>query len=127
MLAEAILNHHLTAFGKGDVDEMLKDYTDDSVLVGPGETLRGYDAVRALFSGWFETLFRPGTYAFTMDRLEIEGDFAYIIWHSECEEADVTLGTDTFVAKKGRFTIRPSAPKLIRNSRALKELIRRAA
>ena len=28
-----VLNHHLTAFGEGSVEEILKDYTEDSVLL----------------------------------------------------------------------------------------------
>jgi len=103
MSAESVLNHHLESFGAGNLEELLKDYTDESVLVSPEETLRGRDAIAGLFSGWFETVFKPGTYTFTMDRVDIEGDFAYIVWHAECEGVRFLMGTDTFFVKDGKI------------------------
>ena len=32
---EEILNHHLESFGGGDLEGLLSDYTDDSVLETP--------------------------------------------------------------------------------------------
>jgi len=47
---EAVLNHHLEAFSAGDIDAMMEDYTDDSVLIVPDVTRTGRDAIRAAFS-----------------------------------------------------------------------------
>ena len=74
MSAEAVLNHHLGAFGEGDLDELMTDYTEDSVLIAPDQTLRGVAAIRGLFASFFEGLFKPGTYELTLDRSEIVGD-----------------------------------------------------
>lgn len=38
MSTEVVLNHHLQAFAAGDVDETMKDYTEDSVLIVPDTT-----------------------------------------------------------------------------------------
>lgn len=32
---EQVLTHHLTAFGNNDLDAILKDYTEDSVILTP--------------------------------------------------------------------------------------------
>jgi len=103
MTTESVLNHHLESFAAGNVSEMLEDYTDESIVVGPEETLRGREAIGALFQSWFDSVFQPGTYSFTMNRVDIDGDFAYIIWQAKCEGVDFLLGTDTFVVKSGKI------------------------
>lgn len=112
MDTEAVVNHHLHAFGAGDVDEILVDYTEDSVLMTPDATITGFDGLRAAFSGLFGGIFTPGTYTFTMDRMTVEGDVAYIVWHASCAEADVVIGTDTFVVRDGKIATQTYTPKL---------------
>ena len=90
MSAQAVLNHHLESFGAGDVDETMNDYTDESVLITPDGALTGLDDIRAAFAGFYSGLFKPGTYEFTMDHMEVVGDVAYIVWHSVNEGAEVS-------------------------------------
>jgi uncharacterized protein (TIGR02246 family) len=109
MSTQAVLDHHLASFGAGDVDETMEDYTDDSVLVVPDATLTGRDAIRAAFTDFYSGLFRPGTYEFTMDRVEVVGDIAYVLWHSTNEGADIRLGTDTFLIRDGKIAVQTFA------------------
>ena len=112
MTTEAVLNHHLQAFLAGDVDETMKDYTEDSVLIVPDKTLEGLDSIREAFSNFFSGLFKPGTYDFTMDRTEVVGEVAYIVWHSVNQGADVKLGTDTFVIRDGKIVLQTFAGRI---------------
>jgi ketosteroid isomerase-like protein len=54
-----VLGHHLQAFGDGGLDEIMADYTDDSVLFTPDGPLKGLDAIRRLFVGMFEEFSKP--------------------------------------------------------------------
>jgi ketosteroid isomerase-like protein len=112
MSTEDVLNHHLQSFGSGDVDETMKDYTDDSVLITPDGVLRGLDELRAAFETFYGGLFRPGTYEFEMDRIEVEGEVAFIVWHSSNEGAEVPLGTDTFLIRDGKIAVQTFAAKI---------------
>ena len=112
MDTQAVLDHHLAAFGAGDADEILKDYTDQSVLITPDGTIRGRDALRTAFSGFFSGLFAPGTYDFVMDASHVEGEVAYIAWHANCASAEVALGTDTFVVRGGKIAVQTFAAKI---------------
>ena len=112
MSTEAVLNHHLEAFSAGDVDEAMKDYTEDSVFIMPDATLKGLDGIRAAFSELFGGLFKPGTYEFTMGRVEVVGEVAYIVWSTVNQGADVTLGTDTFVVRDGKIAVQTFAGKV---------------
>lgn len=109
MDTRAVLEHHLAGFSAGDADMVLEDYDDESVLVMPDGVVRGREALHATFTGFFSGLFAPGTYEFTMDRMEVEGDVAYIVWHATCAGAQVRLGTDTFVVRNGKIAVQTFA------------------
>jgi len=109
MTTEEVLNHHLTSFSQGDIESIMEDYTQDSKLIVQDETLTGLDNIRAAFTEFFGGLFKPGTYEFTLDRTEISGEIAYIVWHSTNQGMDVKLGTDTFLIKEGKIAVQTFA------------------
>ncbi|MEM7343325.1 MAG: nuclear transport factor 2 family protein [Chloroflexota bacterium] len=109
MSVQEVLTHHLEAFSAGDVEAIMEDYTEESVLIIPYATLTGLEAISAAFAGFFGGLFKPGTYEFTLDRSEVVDDIAYIVWHSTNTGADVLLGTDTFLVRDGKITIQTFA------------------
>ncbi len=109
MSTETVLNHHLEGFSNGDVDAVMEDFTDDSVLILPDTTLTDLESIRAAFTGFFDGLFKPGTYEFMMDRMEVTGDVAYIVWHSTNQGMDVKLGTDTFLIRDGKIAVQTFA------------------
>ena len=112
MFTQDVLNHHLQSFSSGNVDEVMMDYTNDSVFISPDGRLTGLDEIRAAFEGFFSGLFRPDTYQFKMDAMEVEGDVAFIAWHSSNDGAEVPLGTDTFLIKDGKIVIQTFAAKI---------------
>ena len=112
MTTQSILEHHLQAFGSGDTAEILKDYTDDSVLVTQQGQLKGRAAIEEAFKGFFSGIFSPGTYEFDMDTMQICGDVAYIAWHATTKTHDVPLGTDTFVVRDGKIAVQTFAAQM---------------
>lgn len=112
MATQDVLHHHLAAFGAGDVDEMLKDYTDDSILMTADGTIAGLDGLRAAFTGFVGGLFAPGTYELTMDAERVEGDVAFTVWHATCASSDVAIGVDTFLVRDGKIAVQTFAAKI---------------
>lgn len=51
MSTQATLERHLHAFTE-NVDAIMRDYTDPSVILTPGGPLRGTEAVRSFFQGF---------------------------------------------------------------------------
>src|SRR5262245_51115863 len=106
-----VFEHHLRAFGAGDLDGILDDYTDDSILIGPDGVFRGTQAIRGFFEGALASLFKPGTYEFTMDTMHVADDVLYIVWHANCASADIVFAADTFLIKNGKIAVQTFAPK----------------
>jgi len=89
-----VLMHHLTAFGNNDLDEIMKDYTEQSQVLTPDGPLKSLDAIRKFFADYFFTI--PVGSTFEMKQLIVSDNIAYIVWTSKSQVVEIPLGTDTF-------------------------------
>lgn len=94
-ITSQVLTHHLTAFGNNDLDEIMKDYTEESELFTPTGPLSGLEAIREFFEAFFIAI--PTGSAFEMKQLGVKDHVAYIVWSSESAIAKIPVGTDTFI------------------------------
>jgi len=92
---EDVLDHHLNAFESQDIEAVMADYDEDSVVVAQMETYRGLDEIRGLFSGLFEEFGQAGT-EFVLDEKLVEGAHGHIIWHADTPDNEYEFATDTF-------------------------------
>jgi len=98
---ESVLNHHLDAFMDQDMEEILADYDDDSVVVtNTNGSFHGLDEIRTLFEGLFAEFEQSGV-DFQQDQQVIEGDIAYITWNAETPDNSYEFATDTFLIRDG--------------------------
>jgi ketosteroid isomerase-like protein len=102
---EATLAHHLQALGDGDVEAILSDYTDDSVVYSPQGPVRGLDQLRAMFAGTVASMpnFLEG---FHILRQDCEGEVAYLVWQ---KDRVFPLGTDTYLIRDGKILVQTFA------------------
>ena len=107
-----VFEHHLSALGAGDLDGILSDYTDESIVIGPDGALKGKHAIRGFFETVLASLFKPGTYRFTMDTMHVLDDVVYIVWHANCASADVVFAADTFLIRGGKIAVQTFAAKI---------------
>jgi ketosteroid isomerase-like protein len=107
-----VLAHHLTAFGEGNVEETLKDYTEDSILLHPDGVVKGLQQLKEFFTEIYKT-FVPGDYSFEMKCQEVHGDVAYIVWKAETPQLVVELGTDTFVVRNSKIAVQTFAGHMV--------------
>ena len=109
---EKTLLHHLQAFGVGNVDAIMADYSEDAVLITPDGTLKGYAQIRSLFEQIFATMFPPDSTSLTLVRQVVEGDIAYILWSASSSHYHAPLGTDTFVMRDGKIVAQTFAAQM---------------
>ncbi len=100
MSTKEVIDHHNEAFGNLDIEEVMADYDDDSVIITEGTEFRGTDEIRPVFEGFFEEFDSPET-EFTLNEYTIRDNVAYIAWEAETPENVYELGTDTFVVEDG--------------------------
>lgn len=108
---QSVLDHHLHCFGTLNLDELLTDYTDRSVLMTPDGTLRGPGAIRGFFAQAFEDFKQPGT-TFAMKSVQVEADCAFIVWDAETTSTKYEAASDTFVVRDGKIAAQTFAAKV---------------
>jgi len=89
-----ILTHHLTAFGDNNLDEILKDYTEQSLIFTNDGPIQGLAKIKVFFDGLFRLI--PTGSSFEMIQLSVANNVAHIIWKSSSKKAIINFGTDTF-------------------------------
>jgi len=107
---QAVVNHHLQAFGAGDMNGVVADYAPDAVMIVPTGVLRGVRGIRPLFQVLISEFAKPGA-TFDLQQQVIEGDVAYIRWVAETADNTYELGTDTFIVRRGKIVVQTFAFK----------------
>jgi hypothetical protein len=107
---QQVLDHHLQAFGTGDLDAILEDFADGSVIIAPGGVLRTRQEWSDFFSAMFAEFGKPGM-SFSMDQQVVEGEIAYIRWSAETADNTYELGTDTFLVRDGKIVTQTFSEK----------------
>lgn len=99
---EAILGHHLQSFVATDLDGIMSDYAESSVLISAEKTFKGVAEIRTFFEGMFPAVTPEFLAAFNMVKQEVVGDVAYINF---TVPGFITLGSDTLVIKDGKIAV----------------------
>jgi ketosteroid isomerase-like protein len=106
-----VFAHHGRALATGDLDAIVADYTEDSVVITRAGTARGKDAIAKVFAQLLEDL--PGA-AWDLKAQVLDGDVLYLEWAADSTANRVDDGVDTFVFRDGaiwahtiRYTLQP--------------------
>ncbi len=95
-MSEITLDHHLYSFGERDVDAILEDYTEDSMIIIPNAVIRGLDQIKDFFTN-LTTKVLPLGCDFELLEKVAEDNIGYIVWHAESDGFKIPYASDTFV------------------------------
>jgi ketosteroid isomerase-like protein len=109
---ERTLLRHWQAFGAGDIEAIMADYSEDAVLITPEGTLKGQAQIRSLFVKIFANMFPPASSSLDLAKQVIEGETAYILWSGSSPQCNAPFATDTFVIRDGKIVAQTFAAKL---------------
>ena len=102
MTTATTLTQHLQAILQTDVDAIMRDYTEASVLVTPNGQLVGLAAIRDFFSQFIASSPPELLQALTLTHQEITGEIAYIIWKAE---PFIPFASDTFLIRDDMIVV----------------------
>jgi hypothetical protein len=98
---QEVLNHHLAAFNKANVDSILEDFTEDSELLSPDGALKGLNAIRSFFTEVFKII--PAGSALAVKQMIIRDEVAYLAWSCESSFVSIPFGTDSFIVENDKI------------------------
>lgn len=108
---QEVLDRHLTSFAELDLAGIMADYAPDAVLFTADGPLRGPGAIRPLFVAMLAEFGQPGA-TFTLQRMHVDGDHAFIVWSAATAANVYEFATDTFVVRSGRIAVQSFAAKV---------------
>jgi len=74
------MQHHETALLSGNLDELVKDYTEDSILFTPIEMYKGPENIKAAFAAMMKMLAPEAMANFKVIKQDIQGEYVYLLW-----------------------------------------------
>ncbi len=98
-----IVIHHMDSFYNNDIDALMSDYTEESIIVTLEQTFKGLKEIRK-FVQQLVAFFPKGKTILVLDRISIEDDLGYIVWHAKTPNIDIPLGSGTFILKNGKIS-----------------------
>lgn len=101
--SQKVVEHHLGSFGSNDLAAVMEDYTEESIVATPDTTFVGLQQIEGFFASLFPLFPTEGT-VLELDRMFIENDLAYIVWHASTPSVSVPLGTDTYIILNDKIT-----------------------
>jgi len=97
-----LLTHHLSSFVHNDLEAVVSDYSDESVLITANANYAGRAEIRRFFAQMMVQFPTQGT-NFQLDKMVVDRELVFIVWHANTPTLKVPLGTDTFVLKDGKI------------------------
>jgi hypothetical protein len=110
---QEVFTHHGKALAAGDLNEIVVDYADDSVLITSAGAARGKDEIGQAFAKLLDDL--PNA-AWDLKTQIFAGDVLFLEWTADSAVNRVNDGVDTFVFRDGmiwaqtvRYTPQPKS------------------
>ena len=105
---QEVFEHHLSAFGAHDMDSLMSDYTEQSILISPEAKFKGVSEIKAFFEGIMPHFPTEGT-SIEIDKMFTEDNILYITWHGSTPSLNVSFATDTFVIENDKIQVQTFA------------------
>jgi ketosteroid isomerase-like protein len=97
-----IVMHHLGSFQDNDLEAVIADYTNESVLITQDAAYKGPEEIKSFFATLMPH-FPKQQSSFELDKVVVDNELVYIVWHANTPSLDVALGTDTFIIRDDKI------------------------
>ena len=101
-ISKNLLQRHLTFFVENNLEALMADYTNESVLITQDTRYTGIEEIKGYFVDLISH-FPKQKSTIELDKTEISDDLAYIVWHGKSTSLEVLFATDTFIIKNGKI------------------------
>jgi ketosteroid isomerase-like protein len=96
-----VWQHHIDTWVARDLDGLLDDYAEESVMIVNNRVFVGKSEIRAVFRQLFSIFDRATKHV--IDPAIVRGEIVYITWSVTVDGAEHPVGTDTFVIRGGKI------------------------
>jgi ketosteroid isomerase-like protein len=99
---EEIFNHYMDAFLRRDLDDIVSDFDEKSIMItSPDKKVTGVAGIKEFYKQFLDMI-EDGT-TFGVKQLTIEGDVAFLQWTANAPSSSINDGVDTFMMRDGHI------------------------
>jgi hypothetical protein len=107
-----VIQHHVEALGKNDLEELMKDYTEQSELWTPDGAIVGLKGISSFFSYAF-TLFPKDKTKLEIQKMIASDDKVYFVWTADSPLVHVPFASDSFEVKDEKIMWQTTAFQMV--------------
>lgn len=108
-----VLDRHLDAFARFDLQTIVDTYADDAFIVTVDEVIRGREEIRAEFDRLFREFSDVQIEDVDLQEVIVEGDYGVIVWNAETPETNYEYVTATFHIPDDRIVAQSMTGRII--------------
>jgi hypothetical protein len=108
---KTVLEHHLEAFASRDPEEVMLDYSEESVVVTNMGVFCGLGGIKRLFTDLCDDFAHEEATIELNDEI-VRGDFAYLLWDGETPDNVYEFCANTFYIPEETITFQSFAGKI---------------
>jgi hypothetical protein len=101
-ISKNLLLRHLNSFKNNDLQAVISDYTNESILITQDAIYKGPNEIKVFFASLIKQ-FPKQSSSFELDKVIVNDELVYIVWHGKTPSLDVPFATDTFIIKNGKI------------------------
>ncbi len=103
---EAVFAHHMQALFARNVDDLVSDYTEESILFSANGISTGLEQIRGFFN-YAVSVMTPDVLAVAkVVRQDVQGEYAFVVYAAP---PTVIMGADTFYIRAGKIVMQSFA------------------
>lgn len=92
--------HHANAVAAGQLEEVMRDYTDESAIITADQSFHGLEEIRQFWQVVFSQFPPEVLKTLTVTRQEVDGNLLFITYKAD---PVVKGGADTFLVHNGKI------------------------
>lgn len=97
-ISERIVVEYLDALFENDIESIMSNYTNRSIVITLKKTYKGLNEIREFMSELIKYFSKKNTVLF-LDKMVILNELAYIVWHARSTTTSISMASDTFFIK----------------------------
>ncbi|KJD35653.1 hypothetical protein PW52_07865 [Tamlana sedimentorum] len=101
-LSERTVLHYLNSLFQNDIDGIMSNYTNKSIIITLVKTYKGLKEIKE-FMCELAKHFSKGNTVLILDKMIIENEVAYIVWHAHSPLLSISIASDTFIIKEEKI------------------------
>ena len=111
MTSEAFLQARLQAFGSGNLEALLEQYSEDATLFTPQGALHGKAQIKTMLQAVLAEFGQPGS-KFNLVSQAAVGSSIALVWNAETSQNIYELGVETYVLADGKVATQTTVLKV---------------